>query len=70
MIACAPPLIAAATAFEAFPSGDQRVVEGLAHASEALADVDAWVNLLDSRLSLRKNAIRPQRPVQAFLGEA
>jgi hypothetical protein len=37
------------TAFEVFPSGDQRIVEGFAHASEALAGVDAQVDLLDSR---------------------
>src|SRR5713101_4027284 len=38
--------------FEFFPAGDQRVTEGLAHAREALADVDARVDLLYSLLRL------------------
>jgi hypothetical protein len=47
-------------AFEFFPAGDQRVVEGFAHLREALACVDSRVDLLGGRLGLSEDAAGPQ----------
>jgi hypothetical protein len=51
---------------EFFPAGDQRLIEGLTHAGETLACVDARMDLLNGRLRLTEDPVRPQRAVQAF----
>jgi len=42
---------------EFLPAGDHRVIEGLAHAGEALGGVDARVDLLDDRRGLGEDAL-------------
>jgi hypothetical protein len=42
---------------EFFPASDQYVVEGLAHAGEALGGIDAGVDFLDGVLCLGEDAV-------------
>ena len=54
---------------ELFPAGDHRVIEGLAHAGEALvASMPGWISSTAACASPRIR--RPQRAIQALLSYA